>query len=118
MLEKDGKSDSWKKTLKFISNCPVCKTEYKPEAVKLLNNENNVPSQVAQDESRFVHFTCHNCKTNFMAMVMMISKGISTVGMITDLNFTDVEKLYKMPPLTVDELIEARQFINSKNFKL
>lgn len=118
MLEQDGKTDSWKKTLKFISNCPICKSEYKPEAIKLLQDGYTGSHELAQEQSKFVHFTCHNCHTNFMAMIIMVSKGISTVGMITDLNFEDAQKLQTMSPLTIDELIEARQFINSKHFKI
>lgn len=107
MLANDNKSDSWKKTLRFITHCPVCKAEYKSEAAQFLGN---------QAEARFVHFNCSHCQSNFMAMVMMISKGISTVGMITDLTFQDMQKLYQLQPLTIDELIEARQFIHHTNF--
>ncbi len=118
MVEKDGKIDSWKKTLKFISNCAVCKFEYQPEAVKSLDGGSGELSQSAAEQSKFFHFTCYNCRTNFMAMLLILPKGVSTVGMITDLNFSDAQKFQTAVPLTVDELIEARQFINSKNFKM
>ena len=109
MLPNNKKSDSWRKTLKLISHCPVCGKDYKAEAGKLLKNES---------EARFVHFTCHHCQSNFMAMVMMMPKGTSTVGMVTDLSLKDVEKLHKMSPITVDEAIEAHKFINSPDFTL
>ena len=114
MLEKDNQSDSWRKTLKFISNCPVCKALYNVETVKILDTH----SHAGGAEAKFVHFFCDNCRTNFIATIMMMAKGISTVGMITDLSFDDVEKFYHLPPFTVDELIEARQFINNKNFNI
>ncbi len=114
MAEKDNQADSWKKTLKFISNCPVCKAVYAVESVKILDTH----SHAGAAEAKFVHFFCEKCRTNFIAMVMMMAKGISTVGMITDLSFSDVEKFYHLPPLTVDELIEGRQFINNKNFNI
>ena len=53
-----------------------------------------------------------------MAMVMMMPKGMSTVGMVTDLSLKDVQKLYKLSPITVDETIEAHKFINSPGFKI
>lgn len=107
MLANHRKSDSWKKTLKLISHCPVCSQDYKSEAAKLFVNES---------EAKFVHFTCANCQSHFMAMVMIAPKGMSTVGMVTDLSFKDVQKLHKLSPLTIDEAIEGHKFINSLDF--
>ncbi len=107
MLPNNSKPDSWRKSLKLISQCPVCNRDYQSEAIKLF---------ASGSEAKFVHFTCGSCQTYFVAMVMTLAKGISTVGMITDLSFQDVQKLYTMPPLTIDEMIEGRQFINSVDF--
>lgn len=104
MLPNDKKSDSWRKTLKLISHCPICGQDYKSEASKLFLNES---------DARFVHFTCDHCRSNFMAMVMMMPKGVSTVGMVTDLSLKDVQKLYKLAPITVDETIEAHKIFNN-----
>ncbi len=118
------KADSWRKTLKFISHCPICNRDYKPEAAKLVDLTKSCRAssiearRLAKSEAKFVHFTCKHCQSHFMAMVMTMPKGMSTVGMVTDLNFKDVQKLYKMSPITVDETIEAHKFINSPNFKL
>ena len=107
MLANNSKPDSWQNTLKLISHCPVCSQSYKSEAIKLFAH---------QSEAKFVHFTCANCHTYFVALIMTMAKGISTVGMITDLSFSDVQKLYKLPAITIDEVIEGRQFINSLHF--
>jgi hypothetical protein len=107
MLANNGKPDSWRKTLKLISHCPVCNKDYKSEAIRLF---------ASGSEAKFVHFTCESCRSYFIAMVMTMAKGISTVGMITDLSFQDVQKLYKKPAITIDETIEAHQFIYSQDF--
>lgn len=107
MLANNSNPDSWRKTLKLISHCPVCSRDYKSEAIQLFANES---------EAKFVHFTCEGCHGYFIAMVMTLAKGVSTVGMITDLSFEDVQKLYKLPSISVDETIEAHQFINSPDF--
>lgn len=107
MVPNNGKPDSWRKTLKLISRCPVCSHDYQSEAIRLF---------ASGGEAKFVHFTCGSCNGYFMAMIMNISKGVSTVGMITDLSFEDLKKLHKISPLTVDETIEGYQFINSSDF--
>ena len=109
MLPNNGKPDSWRKTLKLISRCPVCNHDYKSEEVRLF---------ASGGEAKFVHFTCSSCNGYFMAMVMTVSKGVSTVGMITDLSFADLQKLHKISPLSIDEAIEGHQFINSSDFHL
>lgn len=107
MPAHNKKSDFWRKNLKLISHCPVCGRDYKSEGRLFIN----------QNEARFIHFTCDHCRSHFMAMVMMMPKGMSTVGMVTDLNLKDVQKLYKMSPLTIDETIEGHKMINSLDFK-
>lgn len=109
MPTSNKKADSWSKNLKLISHCPVCGRDYKSDAAKVFIN---------QSDARFVHFTCGHCQSHFMAMVMMMPKGMSTVGMVTDLNLKDVRQLYKMSPLTIDETIEAHKFIHSPGFKI
>ncbi len=107
MLAGSKKSDAWNKNLKLISHCPVCGHNYKVETAKVFANKS---------KAKFVHFTCGHCQSHFMAMIMTMSKGMSTVGMVTDLSFKDVKKLHKMSPLTIDETIEAHKFINSPDF--
>lgn len=107
MLSNNGKSDSWRNTLKLISHCPVCNHNYQSEAIKLFANVS---------EAKFVHFTCKSCHSYFIAMVMTMAKGVSTVGMVTDLSFADVQKLYTLPAITIDEAIEASQIIDKPDF--
>lgn len=107
MLPNNKKADSWRKNLKFINHCPVCGHEYKPKASKLFIDESR---------AKFIHFTCDHCQSHFMAMVMTLSKGMSTVGMVTDLNLKDVEKLYKLSPITIDEAIEGHKTFNRPDF--
>ncbi len=107
MLDNKKKADSWRKTLKLINHCPVCGRDYKSQAGKLFINEN---------QARFIHFTCGYCQSHFMAMVTMMPKGMSTIGMVTDLNLKDVQKLYKTSPITVDETIEGHRMFHSSDF--
>lgn len=102
-----SKADSWRKNLKLISHCPVCGRDYKSKAGKLF---------IKHESAKFVHFTCKHCRSHFMAMVMTMPKGISTVGMLTDLNLKDVQKLYKMLPLTIDETIEGHKAFHHPDF--
>lgn len=97
--------EPWQDALKFMNKCPICGQSYAGEAVKFF---------LRRRHSTVVHSTCRGCQSAFMAMVMTFGRGISSVGMITDLSFDDIRRLYKTEPITIDEVIEGHQLINSE----
>lgn len=101
-----NKSDSWREALKFINRCPICSESYDTKEAKLF----------AKNESAtLVHLTCLRCASYFVAMILVVGRGVSSVGMVTDLSFTDVSRLYKAGPITTDEIIDGHEFMQ-KNF--
>lgn len=110
MFANSLESEPWKKTFALISQCPVCNHKYESKAASLFAN---------RDNAQFIHITCENCGSYFMAMMMTLGKGVSTVGMITDLSLFDAKRLHKTPPLSIDDLIEGHKIINELHkFKL
>lgn len=95
----------WEQSLKMIGACPICGKPYGPGRVKILKREQN---------ARLTHIACASCGGYFMAMIMRLGKGTSTVGMITDLNFDDAKKLMAKAPISIDEAIEGYKFISTK----
>ena len=101
------KSESWREALKFINRCPICSGIYDGKEAKLF---------AKNDAATFVHLTCGGCASYFVAMVLVVGKGVSSVGMVTDLSFEDARRLYGAGPLSTDEMIEAHEFIEEKLF--
>jgi transcription elongation factor Elf1 len=94
------KPEPWQQTLKLISQCPVCGQNYDNKKVELFLNKKN---------AQMLHITCGQCQGYFIAMVMVFGRGISTVGMVTDLSFADIKRLHTKQPIEVDEIIELNQ---------
>lgn len=92
---------------KLISQCPVCGRQYSKESARQFANKN---------KAQFIHLGCDGCKSNFMAVVMILGTGISTLGMVTDLGFEDAKRLYEQAPLSVDDVIEGYKNIKHKDF--
>ncbi len=92
--------------LKFIGHCPICNTRYEHDRAKLF---------AQRDAANLIHITCGKCASNFIAMIVMMGQGLSSVGMVTDLSFDDAKQLYKTAPITVDEIISGYQFFQ-KNY--
>ena len=106
MLKSEKKSSALQKTLKLINKCPICNTTYKKDS------KNN---SISAQNTHLVHLTCSKCHGYFLAVVLEISKGTSTVGMVTDLNFDDLQRLYTKEQITLDEVIAGCKFLKQKN---
>lgn len=102
MLGGKKQTEPFKSTVKFIGRCPICSAEYKQEAARFF---------AEQDSSRLLHITCEECQSHFIAMVVIAGQGISSVGMITDLNYEDTLRLYRQPAVTLDEVINYHEFL-------
>ena len=107
MLPSKPHFDNWREALKIISRCPICSENYHTDEAKLF---------AKNETASLVHITCHKCQSSFVAMIVMLGQGLSSVGMVTDLNFADVERLHKVVPLTTDEIIEGYQFMSQAEF--
>jgi len=104
---KKNEPQSWQEILRVISRCPVCGSVYNTQKAKLF---------AQQEEATMVHFSCENCEGNFIAMVATLAHGLSTIGLVSDLNFEDAQKKFSLPAITVDEVISYHQQINNNNF--
>lgn len=107
MLKSNKKSNALQKTLNLIDKCPVCSTDYTKKTKKYSISDKN---------THLVHVSCGSCNSNFLAVVLEIAKGTSTVGMVTDLNFDDIKRLYKLDNISLDEVLNASEQIQQTNF--
>jgi len=106
-MPPSNNSESWREALKFINRCPICATSYKEEAARLF---------AKSETASLVHLTCPNCQSYFVAMIVVVGQGLSSVGMVTDLSFEDARRLYAAPAITTDELIEGYTELNNTFF--
>jgi hypothetical protein len=101
------KSDAWREVLRIINRCAVCATPYLPDDARVFGQSNS---------ATLVHISCHHCQSFFVAMVVLLGAGVSSVGMVTDLSFSDVERLHGADPLETDDLIAGFEAINDPAF--
>ncbi len=107
MLIPKPSSDGWQEAFKLINRCPICSANYPIEKAKVF---------AKNDSASLIHITCGKCQSNFVAMILVVGQGLSSVGMITDLNYDDMGRLNKTVSISVDEMIEGHQLINSNSF--
>lgn len=95
-------SNSLKEILRYISVCPVCGHNYNHQKAHLFARQDNV---------NLAHINCSKCQSNFIAMIIFLAHGVSSVGMVSDLTLTDAEKLCRREKIKVDELIDYHRVI-------
>ena len=98
---------SWQQALKFINKCPLCGKVYNPEQAYLFAEENT---------AHLIHITCNHCQGYFVAMILMLGHGLSSVGMVTDLSLEDVKRLYKSSEITLDEALSGYKLMKTTQF--
>lgn len=105
-MQPAKKSHIWQEALKFINKCPICGAVYARERAQVISQE---------AAANLVHISCDACRGNFLALIVVSDRGISTVGIVSDLTFDDAGKVHNAEPISIDELIDGRSIINKNN---
>lgn len=100
---------SWREALKFINKCPVCGAVYATDRARLFAEE---------EQANLIHISCADCHSNFIAMVLVLGQGLSTIGMVSDLSYDDAKKVHALAPIAIDEVIEGHKEIQEEKFLL
>lgn len=88
--------------IKLISYCPLCETSYSPQAAQVLGEK---------EDSHLLHIQCGQCSNAIIALVLISSAGISSIGLVTDLIFDEVDRFKKTESVTTDDVIEMHDLL-------
>lgn len=83
-------------SLRIISHCPVCHYNY-----------NSITARIIEENStaHLIHIKCRRCQSAVLALILMNSFGISSVGLITDLSGDEVSKFKDLPAVNADDVL-------------
>ncbi|MDD5251096.1 MAG: hypothetical protein PHT12_00505 [Patescibacteria group bacterium] len=83
--------------IKLISYCPLCQSSCSPRETHVLGE---------RDDSHLLHIRCGGCSNAILALVLVSSAGVSSVGLVTDLDHEEVERFRVAPSVSTDDVIE------------
>lgn len=92
--------------VKLISYCPLCESSYNPHEAKVLGEK---------DDSHLLHIQCGRCLNAIIALVLISSVGVSSVGLVTDLSFDEVNRFKEAQPITTDDVIEVHDLLQNQS---
>src|SRR5688572_5132208 len=91
--------------VKLISYCPLCESSYNPREARVLGEK---------EDSHLLHIQCGNCANAIIALVLISSVGVSSVGLVTDLAFDEVHRFKEMPAISTDDVIETHHLLKDE----
>ena len=89
----------------LITHCPVCNFRYDPLEARVLEEG---------DSAHLVYIRCRDCKSSILAVIVSSNMGISSIGLITDLNADDVMDFRTAKLISADDVIEVHQFLSKE----
>lgn len=107
-MKKHTPSSLWNDGLKLVSYCPLCETRYNPMQARLVDEDG---------DTHLLHVTCKKCENAILALVLVNEDGASSVGLITDLVYEDVLKFQNNREISIDDVLEMHQFLESDAWK-
>jgi hypothetical protein len=108
MAQSLGESKSVQEGIKLMNNCPLCKRQHTPDAASVLVEKNG---------THLVHITCPFCHNAVLAVIVVTPFGLSSVGMVTDLQASDVLRLRNSGSVSEDELLNFHILLKNKQIK-
>jgi hypothetical protein len=109
MSDNSPKSNPIQEGLRLMNQCPLCKGQYAPDAANVL---------LKKQGANLVHLTCVHCQNSVLAVIVVTSAGLSSVGMLTDLNATDATRLSHVSSVTEEDVLDFHTLLHNKNFKI
>ncbi|OGH66533.1 MAG: hypothetical protein A3B90_00830 [Candidatus Magasanikbacteria bacterium RIFCSPHIGHO2_02_FULL_41_13] len=108
-MEKKSHTDKQKalfEQLKLMRNCPLCKSEYTHETLELVEEGTG---------THLVHLTCVQCKNAMLALIVVSKLGMSSVGMLTDLNAPDAKRLYRKNAIAEESVLDFHDYLKTRS---
>ncbi|MEK7653387.1 MAG: hypothetical protein AAB358_02835 [Patescibacteria group bacterium] len=89
-------------SLKMISRCPICHFNYNPIEAKVLAENAG---------AHLLYIKCQRCGSAILALVLANSFGVSSVGLVTDLESYEVTKFKDADAITSDDILSVYGFL-------
>lgn len=105
---------------KMLAHCPLCQTAYEDRSIRLLGelaspSMSPAPGQSAPGMARMFHLTCASCCHAVLAVILENQNGVSSVGLVTDLEAQDAVRVQNAIPITADDCVEAHELLETRS---
>jgi len=95
--------------MKLLAGCPVCHKQYNKTSIKIVDEA---------EDAHLLHACCNKCNSSVLTLIFATGLGITSMGMLTDLNSSDVSKFQHEKVITEDDVLDIYQSLKKKKLQL
>ncbi|MFA6422520.1 MAG: hypothetical protein WCV92_03920 [Candidatus Buchananbacteria bacterium] len=92
--------------IKIVSHCPICHFNYEPNEAKVLEES---------EGAELIYIKCRNCQSAIVALISINQMGISSVGLITDLDSREILSFKEKKGISADDVLEIYQALSRQS---
>lgn len=96
------KESQYQEAILPVSHCPMCEGVCPSESARVLGEG---------DGRRLTHIRCDRCSNTTISLTQTSSTGTSSVGLITDLDYNEVERFKEAPSVSTDDVIDVHRLL-------
>lgn len=93
--------------LRIISSCPVCNGRYAPGVLRVLEEKN---------DAHLVYLKCRRCQASVLAVVLANQLGVSSVGLVTDLDSSDILRVRRFSTINANDVLDVHAALTTGTF--
>lgn len=92
---------------KIMQECPLCGKNYDQRSIRVVHEA---------EETKLIHVTCMSCRHAVAAYIMWSQLGISSVGMLTDLNAEELKQSVSKSSISADDVLHVHTMLHTNEF--
>ncbi len=94
--------------IKLVSYCPICHYHYNPIEAKILEED---------DGAHLLYIKCRRCKSSVLALINFSPFGVSSFGLVTDLDGSEVLKFKNGSCLSSDDVLAVYEALKEERLE-
>ena len=106
MKWRDQELSFFQEGLRLMARCPLCQTRYQSSLVKVI---------AEKEDAYLVHVLCAKCRGAVIALVFANFFGVTSVGVLTDLESDEV-LLAQQRAVDADDVLDLYRLLRDGSF--
>ena len=94
---------------KLLTHCPLCDAAYADASIRPLGESGTM---------RLFHLTCPSCAHAVLAVILEHPSGISSIGLVTDLEAQDALRFRDAAPISSEDCMIVHDVLNGRSREL
>ncbi len=90
----------------LVSYCPLCDVSFYPEAVVVISEDRKI---------QLLHATCNHCYSSVVILLLNNERGVTSVGLVTDLTGEDVARFKDSECVSCNDVIELHALVKQSS---